>query len=411
MPRFRLVAVLLALSLALPLPGLAATTDPLVSVWQAQPGNDGLAIALARQAAKAGDWARATEVLTVCVQTPGEHRPAWSELGWMHYLAERRPEAVAALRRAVAPPADPLALGRLAWVLAETADRSGAIEAALAARRLTQPEGKPLALLTLGRLTDDDGRARQYFAEASTLSASPWPSFWLARRLEAPASFHALASAWRLALASDDPFERAAADAARIGVAMEVERHPELSGDYLKLLEGLAVAHPQDEALSDRLVQAYGQNDQPELAIAELRRRLGLAADKAAIAQRIAGIYVALGQDALALGTTELALKLTDPKSATGLKLRSERASFLLGLGREAEAMTELDAVLKDAPDYRRAKLLKGLAHALKREWPKAAQAVATLEPATAEERLLINFIRRQDGKPARWLQIFPGGV
>jgi tetratricopeptide (TPR) repeat protein len=157
------------------------------------------------------------------------------------------------------------------------------------------------------------------------------------------------------------------------------------------------------------LVDAHIRSGRQEFAIAELRRRLGFATNKPELLRQIARLYVDLQQDELALESYDRTLKLlgVDQRSPLAHEVRCERVVLLLGAARETEAGVELDRILKEAPEHRRARLLKGLHLALKQDWANALAVVANLEPVSSEERLIVNLIRYRQGQRARWAQIF----
>ena len=404
----RFAALALVIALGTPLPSLAAV-DPTVQLWEAQPGNDGLAVAVARQAMAVGDLTGADRFLTQCVATPGEHRMARAELGWLRFLRGKPAEAIPLLKVSEKAPVDAVGQSRLAWVYAEQGQRAEAIKAALSARKAKA--GLPMALLTLGIVADDPARSRQYLQEATSASGSPWPYFYLGKRSDGEDAVKAFGEAFALGMASQDPFEVGAKDKALWAISDLVQATPALRPVWANRLETLVTAFPQDIALSDMLIKAYASAGKQEYSIAELRRRLGFATNKPEIFRHIARMYVDLQQDELALETYDRALGMlgADQRSPLAHEMRCDRVILLLGAKRESEAAVELDRIIKEDPAHRRAKLLKGLVLSLQQDWPKAQETVAGIEATTPEERLLLNTIHYRQNQPARWAQIFGG--
>jgi predicted Zn-dependent protease len=398
----------MALVLGLAAPALAAAdADPTVQLLQAQPGNDGLAAAAARKAMQAGDLTAAEGYLKACIATSGDHRLARTELGWLRFLQGKTNEAIDLLKVVEKGPVLPVAQARLAWVYAQRGMRADAIRLALAARKAK--EGTPLALLTLGTVADDPARSRQYFLDAAAADASPWPHYYLGERATGDEALKAYGESFARSLASTDPFEIGAKGRSLAAIAELVGDDPKLAHAWADILDDLIGKYPGNLALSDMLVEAHLRSGRQEFAIAELRRRLGFATNKAEILRSIARLYVDLQQDELALDAYDRTLKLlgVDQRSPLAHEARCERVALLLGVGRESEAGVELDRILKEAPENRRAKLLRGLLYALKQDWQKAQEAIAGVEPVSSEERLIVNLVRYRQGKGARWAQIF----
>lgn len=402
----------IAIMVGLSLPALAAgETDPTVQLLQAQPGNDGLAVAAARKAMQDGDAAAAERFLTACVAAPGDHRMAKAELGWLRFLRGNLADAVAQLAFVEKVPTMPAAQARLAWIYAQRGQRADAIRLAVAARK--SKDGAPLALLTLGTLADDAGRARQYLQEAAAATASPWPLYYLGQRSEGEAALKAYGDSLARSLATTDPFEVGAKGRTLNAIAALVDEDRKLAHPWADILDSLIQTYPTNLALSDMLVEAHIRSGRQEFAIAELRRRLGFASNKPEILRQIARLYVDLQQDELALETYDRTVKLLGVEQMSPLAhdVRCDRVALLLGAGRESEAGVELDRILKEAPEHRRAKLLRGLLFAMKQDWGKAWEAVAGIEPAGPEERLIVNLVRYRQGHKARWAQIIGAGL
>ncbi|MBC7542585.1 MAG: hypothetical protein H7338_07635 [Candidatus Sericytochromatia bacterium] len=408
MSRFAALALVCTLGTALP---AFAAVDPTVQLWEAQPGNDGLAVAAARQAMGAGKLTAAAKFLTTCIATHGEHQMAKAELGWLRFLEDKPDEAVPLLIASEKAPVYALGQSRLAWVYTAQGKRGEAIKSALSARKIK--EGQPLALLTLGVVAEDAGRARQYLTEAAAASPSPWPHFYLGKRSSGEAALRAFGESYTRSLATQDLFESGARTKALGAVTDLVQGSMALRPVWVDQLETLAGQYPRDLTLSDMLVSGYAAAGKQEYAIAELRRRLGFAENKPEILRLIARMYVDLVQDELALETYDRALRIlaTDQRSPLAHDIRCDRVALLIGVKRESEAAVELDRILKEEPKARRAKLLKGLLLGLQQEWPKAAETIAGIDPVNAEERLLVSMISYRQSKPARWAQIFGGNL
>ncbi len=397
-------AVVLILGMAVP---AVADPDPTVQLLQAQPGNDGLAVAAARKAMLDHDLAKAEGYLRTCIAVPGDHRLASTELGWLRFLQGKPAEGLDLLKAAEKAPPLPLALSRLAWVYAQRGLRADAIRCAVTARKT--PEGAPLALLTLGTVADDPANAKQYLLDAAAASQSPWPHYYLATSASGEDALKAYGESFARSLKPTDPFDIAAKGRSLTAISALVTANPKLTASWADRLDVLVTAHADHLGLSDMLIEAHIRSGKQEYAIAELRRRLGFASNKAEILRTISRLYVDLQQDELALASYDRTLNLLglDQRSPFAHEVRCERVALMLGAGRDSEAGVELDRILKESPEHRRARLLKGLVMTLKQDWKQAQEAIAGIEPVSSEERLIVNVVRYRQGQGARWAQIF----
>lgn len=145
----------------------------------------------------------------------------------------------------------------------------------------------------------------------------------------------------------------------------------QLTGYYLRkgrtdeaeqLMRDMVARQPDDVNLRLSLVQFLANARGPELAETTLEAFITERPADLQLRQALGRRYEATGRTAEAVATYR-ALADLDPKSAEGLAARREIAKIAFAAGRKDEGRTEIDAVLKDAPDDPDALVLRAGLH------------------------------------------------
>ncbi len=328
----------------------------------------------AETAMQHNDLAAAETLLQKAVTAkPGDYR-AWFDLGYVYNATQRRSDAIAAYRKAVAAKPDVFESNlNLGLLLAKQSDSAEAAKYLTAATKL-QPtaksqEGLARAWQALGRVQEssDPQQALAAYAEAAKLNPKDAePHLSAAKLLQKQGNVDAAAREYQAAAELDPKSQEALAGLVNLFITQKKYADSEAA------LRKLLAADPQNDNARvqlGRVLEAEGKNDE---AAEELQAGLKANPGDPHAALELGTLYVKANKNAEAEQQFRLALQKLpqDPEVHFAL------GSLLMYERKYPESQQELLIAVKLKPDLAKAYENLAIVAAANKQYPLALQAL-----------------------------------